>query len=253
MPDLPDSPNTPDDVNRAGSGRPRWERVLDAGGQAIVPMWLRPHRGEQRWSVLTVIAVAITLQLLLPDEFVLRPRTAAPVLEVLLCLVLLIRNPGPLHERRPALRVLSLIVIGILATTNAVSTGQLVYKIVTGVNVSAVKILASGAAIWLTNVIAYALWYWEFDRGGPVARAQATRVTPDFLFPQMSDARLDPNWRPTFIDYLYVSFTNATAFSPTDAMPLSRWAKMLMLAQATISLVTVGLVAARAVNVLPSG
>jgi hypothetical protein len=138
----------------------------------LLPMWLRPHRGEQRWSVLAVIAVAVTAQLLLPDEFVLRPRTAAQALEVLLCLVLLIRNPGPLHERRPALRVLSLVVIGILAATNGVSTGLLVFKIVTGLKVSAVKVLASGAAIWLTNVIAFALWYWEFDRGGPVARAR---------------------------------------------------------------------------------
>jgi hypothetical protein len=82
MPDHPDDADLPNEVNQAGSGRSRWEHVLEVGGQAIVPMWLRPHRGEQRWSVLTVIAVAITLQLLLPDEFVLRPRTAAPVLEV---------------------------------------------------------------------------------------------------------------------------------------------------------------------------
>jgi uncharacterized membrane protein len=102
-------------------------------------------------------------------------------------------------------------------------------------------------------VIVYALWFWEFDRSGPVARAQATDRIPDFLFPQMSDARLDPDWHPTFLDYLYVSYTNATAFSPTDTMPLSRWAKMLMLVQSLVSLVTVGLVAARAVNVLPSG
>lgn len=235
-----------------GHGRARWEKVLDESGQALLPLWLRPHRGEQRWSVLAVIALAVLAQLSLPDEFVLRPRSGAPILEVVLCLVLLIRNPGPLYEQRPALRVVSLVVIAILAGTNAVSTGLLVHNIVTGMPASAVTILASGAAIWLTNIIAYALWYWEFDRGGPVARAQALRTTPDFLFPQMSDPRVDPLWRPTFVDYLYVSFTNATAFSPTDAMPLSRWAKMLMLAQALVSLVTVALVAARAVNILPS-
>lgn len=230
----------------------RWV-VRTVDGEAFLPAWIRPHRGEQRWSVLAVIAIAIVLQILLPDQFVLRPRTAAPILEALLSLILLIRNPGPLDEHRPRLRTVSLVVIGILALTNVVSTALLVHVIVTGVKVSAVKLLASGAAIWVTNVIVYSLWYWEFDRGGPVARAHASRHTPDFLFPQMSDSRIDPKWKPTFIDYLYVSFTNATAFSPTDTMPLSRWAKLLMLAQSVISLLTVGLVAARAVNILPTG
>jgi hypothetical protein len=219
----------------------------------LVPAWLRPHRGEQRWTVLAVIAIAIGIQLALPDKFVLRPRTAAPSLEAALCLVLAIRNPGPLQVDRPILRRLSLLLVGILAITNAVSTGLLVHAIVTAEQVSAAKILASGAGIWLTNVIAFALWYWEFDRGGPVARAAGGRGRTDFLFPQMSDPRLDPHWSATFIDYLYVSFTNSTAFSPTDTMPLSRWAKLLMLAQALISLVTVGLVAARAIGLLPAG
>jgi hypothetical protein len=148
---------------------------------------------------------------------------------------------------------LSLLLVSILAITNAVSTGLLVHVIVSDGKVSADKLLASGAAIWLSNVIAFALWYWEFDRGGPAARAAGGRGRTDFLFPQMSDPRLDPEWRATFLDYLYVAFTNATAFSPTDTMPLSRWAKLLMLVQALISLVTIGLVAARAVGVLPSG
>lgn len=230
----------------------RWA-IHTAGGETLLPTWLRPHRGEPRWSVVGVIGAAIILQVLLPDEFVLRPRTGAPILEALLSLILLIRNPGRMDEHRPALRKLSLVVIGLIAATNVVSTVLLVHVIVAGVKVSATKLLASGASIWLTNVITYSLWYWEFDRGGPVSRARADRHTPDFLFPQMSDQRLDPQWRPTFVDYLYVSFTNATAFSPTDTMPLSRWAKMLMLAQSLVSLLTVGLVAARAVNILPSG
>jgi uncharacterized membrane protein len=232
---------------------PRWITSVESVGGELVPSWLRPHRGEQRWSVVVVIALAITFQLLLPDKFVLRPRTAAPSLEAVLCLILLVRNPGRLDEARPWLRRLSLALIGILAVTNVVSTVLLVHVIVTGLKISAVKVLASGAGIWLTNIIVYALWYWEFDGGGPVARSQACDPTPDFLFPQMTDSRLDPEWNATFLDYLYVSFTNATAFSPTDAMPLSRWAKMLMMAQSLVSLVTVGLVAARAVNVLPSG
>jgi uncharacterized membrane protein len=233
--------------------RNRWVHVVGEGGEKLLPGWLRPHRGEQRWSVMAVIAVAITLQLLLPDKFVLRPRTAAPIGEGVMCAILIISNPGRLQNRRPRLRALSLFVIAVLAATNIVSTVLLVHAILTSAKFSATKILASGAAIWITNVIVYALWYWEFDRGGPVERAVDPSHVPDFLFPQMSDARLDPDWHPTFVDYLYVSFTNATAFSPTDTMPLSRWAKLLMLVQSAVSLVTVGLVAARAVNILPSG
>lgn len=199
-----------------------------------------------------MVALAIAMQVALPDQFVLRPRTAAPVIETALCVILLASNPGAVHRSTARLRRLSLLLIAVLAATNAVSTALLVHVILAGSSVTATKILASGAAVWLTNVIAFALWYWEFDRGGPAARATAPRATPDFLFPQMADMRLDPEWRANFYDYLYVSFTNAAAFSPTDTMPLSRWAKMLMLTQSSISLVTVVLVAARAINVLPS-
>src|SRR5690348_7830028 len=156
------------------------------GEVKLVPAWLRPHRGEQRWSVLAVVLIAIGLQVALPDKFVLRPRTAAPSIEGALCLVLAIRNPGRLSSDRPMLRRLSLLLVSVLAITNAISTGLLVHVIVSGVKVSAVKLLASGAGIWLANVIAFALWYWEFDRGGPLARAAGRHVRTDFLFPQMA-------------------------------------------------------------------
>jgi uncharacterized membrane protein len=112
-------------------------------------------------------------------------------------------------------------------------------------------LLSTGAAIWLTNIVAFALWYWQFDRGGPAARAHARRRIPDFQFVQMQSPEFaHPDWEPQFMDYLYLSFTNATAFSPTDVMPLSRWAKLTMLVQSLVSLVTVALVIARAVNIL---
>ena len=111
-------------------------------------------------------------------------------------------------------------------------------------------LFGSGGAIWLTNVIAFALWYWEFDRGGPVARALAKRTRPDFGFPQMNDPAQYPDWEPTFVDYFYLSFTTATAFSPTDVLPMTRWAKLTMMAQSAVSLVAVALVVARAVNIL---
>jgi uncharacterized membrane protein len=230
----------------------RWLVAAGEGGAKLVPGWLRPQRGEQRWSAMAVIVVAIVLQVLLPDKFVLRPRTAAPILEGVMVVVLAAMNPGRrLDERRSVLRKLLIALISVLAVTNTVSIGLLVHFIVTGVNTTATKILASGASVWITNVIVFALWYWAWDRGGPAERAIAPRSKVDFLFPQMADPRLDPEWQPTFVDYLYVSFTNATAFSPTDTMPLTRWAKMLMLVQSGVSLITVGLVAARAVNILP--
>jgi uncharacterized membrane protein len=101
-------------------------------------------------------------------------------------------------------------------------------------------------------MVVFSLWYWEFDRGGPGARAEALDPYPDFLFPQMTNPEFSPmDWSPTYFDYLFTSYTNASAFSPTDVMPLTRWAKMLMMVQSATSLVTVGLVIARAVNILP--
>ncbi len=105
--------------------------------------------------------------------------------------------------------------------------------------------------MWVTNVIAFALWYWEFDRGGPVHRAAGTVQHPDLMFPQMASPQLAAaDWEPYFTDYLYLSFTNATAFSPTDVMPLARWAKMAMLVQSAVSLSIGALVIARAINIL---
>ncbi|MGH3411441.1 MAG: hypothetical protein ACRDRJ_54415, partial [Streptosporangiaceae bacterium] len=116
---------------------------------------------------------------------------------------------------------------------------------------SALPLLASGASIWITNVIAFSLWYWEFDRDGPVPRAEGTRRHPDLMFPQMASPELaPPDWEPRFVDYLYLSFTNATAFSPTDVMPLARWAKLTMAVQSAISLAIGALVIARAINIL---
>ena len=111
-------------------------------------------------------------------------------------------------------------------------------------------LLGTGAAINVTNVIVFALWYWAFDRGGPLGRALATSTVPDFLFPQMALPELFPGWRAEFGDYLYLAFTNATAFSPTDTLPTSRWAKMTMMLQSAIALVIAGLILARVVNVL---
>ena len=124
-------------------------------------------------------------------------------------------------------------------------------SVVRGVQESGTQLLGEGLAVWSTNVLAFGLWYWIFDRGGPVGRLRPESPLPDFQFPQMENPGLAaPSWRPHFVDYLYLAFTNALAFSPTDAMPLSHTAKLLMLVESAISALTIVLVAARAVNIL---
>jgi uncharacterized membrane protein len=147
---------------------------------------------------------------------------------------------------------MSLALIGVLSLANALSAGRLVVDMARSEGIrDPSALLLTGAAIWLTNIIVFGLWYWEADRGGPVQRAIGSRAYPDFLFPQMESAEFVPDhWEPKFIDYLYLSFTNAVAFSPTDVLPMSRWAKFVMMVQSIVSIVTVVLVIARAVNVL---
>jgi hypothetical protein len=147
---------------------------------------------------------------------------------------------------------LSLGLTGILFATVAWSGTALVVDLLNGHSSdSPGMLLKSGGTIYVTNVLVFALWFWELDRGGPVDRGQGISAFPDFLFPQMQAGDLVSNdWEPTFLDYVYVSFTNVTAFSPTDTLPLSRWAKLLMMLQATLSVLLVVLVIARAINVL---
>jgi uncharacterized membrane protein len=164
---------------------------------------------------------------------------------------LVIANPFRLNRESRTLRLAGLALTSLIGLANAWSAVLLVRELVDGKPISAVALLTAGAAIWVTNVIAFGLAYWELDRGGPAARAAATKDKPDFLFAQMQTPELaDPDWEPEIVDYLYLSFTNATAFSPTDVLPLSRWAKVLMMVQSGIALAVVVLVVARAINVL---
>jgi uncharacterized membrane protein len=217
-----------------------------------LPAWLRPTLGESRWPVAAAITAAIALQLALPDRLSLANRWLLPSLELALLVALIIAAPHRFSRESRRLRLASLTLTGLVTLANAWSAARLVEGLVAGhEGEDAAPLLTTGAAIWLTNVIAFALWYWQFDRGGPAARAHASTTVPDFQFPQMQSPELaHPEWEPGFVDYLYLSFTNATAFSPTDVLPLSRWAKLTMLAQSLVSLVTVALVIARAVNIL---
>jgi uncharacterized membrane protein len=196
--------------------------------------------------------VAICLQLALPDQLTLVSRWLLPGMELAVLIGIVMANPNRLDRESAVLRTASLVLTGLLTVATAWSAALLAEGLIHGrFGKDAGPLLATGAAIWLTNVIAFALWYWQFDRGGPAARAHARRRVPDLLFPQMQSPDLaPPEWEPAFVDYLYLAFTNATAFSPTDVMPLSRWAKLTMLTQALVSLVIVVLVIARAVNIL---
>ena len=196
--------------------------------------------------------MAITVHLLLPADLAPHPRWLLPALESVLFLALVIANPYRVSRESGVLRVIALALVAVVSVATAWSAALLVRELIgAGARFAPTHLLAWAAAIWLTNVIVFALWFWEGDRGGPAARAHARRPHPDFLFPQMSAPDLvHHDWEPGFVDYLYVSFTNATAFSPTDTMPMSRWAKLAMMAEAAISMVTVLLVVARAVNVL---
>lgn len=217
-----------------------------------LPAWRRQTPGEPRWPAAVAILVATVLQLALPDRLLLGPKPLLPALEVLTLAALVAADPGRMERRVPALRRLSLLMVGLLSFSNIASGAALVVDLVTGHGSDAPAVLLrNGAVIYLTNVLVFGLWYWELDRGGPVARAHGLRQQPDFLFPQLQAPDLvGPDWEPRFLDYLYLAFTNVTAFSPTDTLPLSRWAKMLMAAQAALALVLVALVFARAVNVL---
>ena len=247
----PDNEPAPHDAPPGDSlGRHDLAGRLEEG---FIPGWLRPHPGESRVLVGLAILLAASFQLLLAPKFtVLRPRWLLSGLEVALLASLTAINPVRLTRRSPVGRWLSLLLVALISIDNAISAVLLDSKLIHGTAGSdAGALLASGAAIYLTNIIVFGIWYWELDRGGPFARAQAKVRYPDFLFPQMTQHHLArKDWRPQFSDYLYVSFTNATAFSPTDTMPLTRWAKALMTLQSGIALTTVALVIARAVNIL---
>lgn len=213
-----------------------------------VPAWRRVTHGESRWPVVVAALVAVVLQVALPTRFTPGHRLV-PTLELGLVIALWVIHPH--RTMRPAewVRPVSIGLVGLITASNAWAAVRLIQQIVGGRQDDAVALLSSGAAIWSTNVIIFGLWFWEFDGGGPAKRAYAPLPHPDFSFPQMQNPELShPDWEPRFPDYLYLSFTNASAFSPTDVLPLSRWAKMAMLGQSAVSLATIALVISRAVG-----
>ena len=224
--------------------------------------------GEPALFPAIAIVGAAVLYATLPTRFVVGSSTnvfsaarwIVPALTAVLLVVLLLSVPhGRLarlfdlstHRLRLGRRIAVLTVTGVISAANAASIIWLVHLLVNGAQTQASQLLRAGVHMWCLNVVVFALWFWELDSGGPRARFAAQSAARDFMFPQQLQP--DPewaSWRPLFLDYLYLSFTNATAFSPTDAMPFSRWAKMLMLVESAASLLLAIMVVARAVNIL---
>jgi uncharacterized membrane protein len=215
--------------------------------------WMKAH--ERRWPASLAVVVIIGLQFAAPDQI--RPGWW-PVLvtvEVLLLVPLVITNPLSLNRDHPLLRAFAVGLSGLLLVVNATRLVQLFVAMVNKQELSAAALIGSGALIWSTNVVATAVVFWELDRGGPFARDprhHRREQKADLLYPQMTGIPgVEPkSWRPSFVDYLFVAFTTATAFSPTDTMPLTGRLKILMMVASSVSLLTIAIVAARAVNIL---
>lgn len=210
-------------------------------------------RHEPLWPAYLAIIAAITLYASLTEKLIFGPPWVAPLLEVALLIPLMIFVPEQYSPKLRWRRIAAIVLIGVINVANIGSLVLLVDTLLFVGKVEGAQLIVEAMKIWLINISVFALWYWELDRGGPMGRwhPQALRY-PDFLFPQMDTPEAAPKeWAPTFVDYLYVSFTNSTAFSPTDTLPLTPRVKMLMLLQSLASLLTVALVAARAVNILP--
>ena len=214
----------------------------------------RVEEGDPLWPAQLAVAIAIALHLALADKLIIGPMWLIPAVEGLLLLTLVVIAPNRIsrshwrYERR-----LLWMILGLVTLTYLVSLGLLVHYLVTGGNVGGHALIGSGLVLWVTNVLLFSVVYWDLDRGGPLDRFQKDRPWPDFMFPQMDNSNFTPmgeKWQPSFVDYLYMSLTNATAFSPTDTMPITETAKVLMGVQGTAAIVTVGLVVARAVNIL---
>jgi hypothetical protein len=225
-----------------------------AGRVTTVPGWQRRTRGEHRWPTVLALVVAIALQVRLPAQFMPVSPWLLPGIEALLGVLLLLANPFRIDRESKVLRMISIALITILGVATAWSVVVLLIGLVHNrFGNDAPGLLFAGGSIIATNIIAAAFFFWEFDRGGPAARAMGRSQRPAFLFAQMTAPDMvDKDWEADFVDYLYLAFTNSTAFSPTDTLPLTRWAKLAMMFQSAISLVTVVLVVARAVNVLGS-
>ena len=208
---------------------------------------------EPRWPMATAVLAATILYIGTPHRGRVPGWWIFPVVQLVLLMLLIAQDPGRIDRRSPTMRRLMLVLLVVMTAGTVLGVVVLAYDILVAASgVTATVLLGRGAAIWVANVIIFSLWYWEFDRGGPAERAAGSPVAASFAFPENATPELaPPGWGPAYPDYLYLAFTNATAFSPTDTLPVRRWAKLTMMIQSALSLVIAILVIARAINVLP--
>jgi hypothetical protein len=225
-----------------------------ASETASVEIASREPLGESRWppaaALVVYMAFTVAVRLWLPAESAVRVPWLVPSLEAVLLVALVAGNPVRLARRAHWVRRFAVAIVIVLVAAALWATAVLVYDLIKGhgVSQSATKLLAAGAIVWVGNNLSFGMLYWLMDSGGPLARS-VNPVPVDFAFTQQLSPELaPPGWRPVFLDYLHLGFTNATAFSPTDVMPLSLRAKYVMLVQASVALALFGLVVARAVN-----
>ena len=235
-----------DGVGKAGAGA--LHAAERAGAEAVHAASVL--RQEPFWQAQAALVGALILYLTLPSKLVVGPVWLMPALELLLVVGLWFDRPRENRVQAKRERTIVLVLLGMVAIANFISLELLVHYLLHGGKAGGRPLILSAVVIWLTNLAVFALAFWQLDGGGPDRRARGDHANPDFLFPQMTEVEFGRGWHPSFLDYLYLSFTNATAFSPTDAMPLTIRTKMLMMVESIISLITVLLVASRAVNIL---
>ncbi len=218
----------------------------------VVPSWQRSTEPESRWPVFGAIVIVIAGQTWVANSLALRPVWLLPVVAgVLLLASVAVYIPSRTEPSRTA-RLLSLSVVGVLIIANVLSLALLVRGVFLGSTLSPTGLLLAGAALWIVNVAVFALLHWELDGGGPEARADGYEDYPDLVFPQQQQDQQGlaaADWKPSFSDYLFVSLTCGTAFSPTDAMPYSKQAKLVMGVEATLSFAIAAMLLARAINI----
>ncbi|HET9721801.1 MAG TPA: hypothetical protein VFP32_02115 [Candidatus Saccharimonadales bacterium] len=211
---------------------------------------MHPISRTELWHAQAIVLMAIVLQLSLPSSLRLGPKFTIAILEFALLFAITFTAPRRHSTTATLNKAISTILIGLVSLANGGQLALLIKALLDNSTLPGRALLTGALAIFITNIIMFGLWYWEFDSPG-LSGVKKHDSSPQFQFPNMQDEMRRINkWEPTFFDYLYISITNSTAFSPTDTMPLTHATKALMSVQALISLLTVVLVTARAVNIL---